>query len=48
VPILICIRRVEHQHNLNDYSAQQLTDQIKKADELFNKGIVNGSNDVHG
>ncbi|KAJ7924934.1 Nse4 C-terminal-domain-containing protein [Mycena leptocephala] len=27
----------EHQHNLNDYSAQQLTDQIKKADELFNK-----------
>ncbi|KAK7005620.1 Non-structural maintenance of chromosomes element 4 [Favolaschia claudopus] len=27
----------EHQHNLNDYSAQQLTDQVKKADELFNK-----------
>ncbi|KAJ7346748.1 Nse4 C-terminal-domain-containing protein [Mycena albidolilacea] len=27
----------EHQHNLNDYSAQQLTDHVKKADELFNK-----------
>ncbi|KAF7376250.1 Non-structural maintenance of chromosomes element 4 [Mycena sanguinolenta] len=27
----------EHQHNLNEYSAQQLTDQVKKADELFNR-----------
>ncbi|KAF8210397.1 Nse4 C-terminal-domain-containing protein [Mycena galopus ATCC 62051] len=27
----------EHQHNLNDYSAQQLTDQVKKADELFHR-----------
>ncbi|KAJ7045639.1 Nse4 C-terminal-domain-containing protein [Mycena alexandri] len=27
----------EHQSNLQDYSAQQLTDQVKKADELFNK-----------
>ncbi|KAJ7251552.1 Nse4 C-terminal-domain-containing protein [Mycena haematopus] len=27
----------EHQHNLNDYSAQQLTDQVKKADELFDR-----------
>ncbi|KAF7361791.1 Non-structural maintenance of chromosomes element 4 [Mycena venus] len=30
-------RLSEHQHNLNDYSAQQLTDQVKKADELFHK-----------
>ncbi|KAJ6500013.1 Nse4 C-terminal-domain-containing protein [Mycena vitilis] len=27
----------EHQHNLNEYSAEQLTDQVRKADELFNK-----------
>ncbi|KAJ6587042.1 Nse4 C-terminal-domain-containing protein [Mycena vulgaris] len=27
----------EQQGNLNEYSAQQLTDQVKKADELFNK-----------
>ncbi|KAJ7045634.1 hypothetical protein C8F04DRAFT_1249025 [Mycena alexandri] len=26
-----------HQSNLQDYSAQQSTDQVKKADELFNK-----------
>ncbi|KAJ7178410.1 Nse4 C-terminal-domain-containing protein, partial [Mycena crocata] len=27
----------EHQNNLNDYSAQQLTEHVKKADELFHK-----------
>ncbi|KAJ7446183.1 Nse4 C-terminal-domain-containing protein [Mycena galericulata] len=27
----------EHQNNLNEYSAEQLTDQVKKADELFHK-----------
>ncbi|KAJ6625515.1 Nse4 C-terminal-domain-containing protein [Mycena sp. CBHHK59/15] len=32
-----CYPSFQHQANLNEYSAEQLTDQVKKADELFNK-----------